>query len=45
MLNVLIAFIRTAVSLCKLLLVDTIIGRKLYLFVYALISNKWNFVV
>jgi hypothetical protein len=45
MLNVLIAFNRTAVNLCKILLVATIGGRKLYLFVYADVSNKWNFVV
>ena len=45
MLNVLIAFSRTAVNLCKRLLVAKIVGRKLYLFVYADVSNKWHFVV
>ena len=45
MLHVLIAFNRTAVNLCKFLLVDTFVGRKLYLIVYADVSNKWNFVV
>jgi len=42
---VLIAFNRTAVDIWKLWLVATIVERKLYLFVYADVSNKWKFAV
>jgi len=45
MLNVLIAFNRTAFNIRKFLLVATIVERKMYLFVYADVSNKWNFAV
>jgi len=42
MFNVLIVLNRTAVNICKFLLFATIVKRKMCLFVYGDVSNKWN---
>ena len=45
MFNVLLDFNRTAVNICKPLLVATIVECRIYLFVCADVSNKLNFAV